>query len=80
MTMMLCPRCWNKTRPCDKCRGVGKIDDVRLSNNFLLSELLASPTAVEKGISNDPTPLEFKSWRPPRAFSSLLGTCWDLSR
>lgn len=58
--MMLCPRCWGKIKPCDKCRSSGKLDDVKLSVNFMLSEMLYSPTAVEKSISNDPTALELK--------------------
>lgn len=58
MSTMVCPRCWNKRRPCDKCTNTGKIYDVRLSANFMLSEMLYSEKAVELGISNDPTPMQ----------------------
>jgi zinc D-Ala-D-Ala carboxypeptidase len=60
MPTSICPRCWNKRRPCDKCQTTGKVEDVQLTKNFLLSELLYSPTAVEKGISNDPSPVEYQ--------------------
>ena len=53
---MECPRCWGKVKDCARCRGAGKVADRYLSPHFRLSELLASPTAKAKGLSNDPTP------------------------
>ncbi len=59
MSTMMCPRCWNKRkRPCDKCMNKGRVDDVRLSQNFSLSEMLYSEKAVELGVSNDPTSMQ----------------------
>lgn len=58
MSMMICPRCWNVVKPCDKCENTGKVLDMQLSPNFKLSELLYSRTAVEKKIPNDPSPIQ----------------------
>lgn len=56
MTTMICPRCWNhRSSFCDKCENKGKIPDVRLSKNFMLSELVVSDTAQARKIANDPT-------------------------
>src|SRR5258708_18532853 len=64
----LCPRCWghksdpSDTRdctycnPCSYCIGQGTITDIQLSENFKLSELLSSQTAVRLSIPNDPAP------------------------
>lgn len=56
LTKVICPRCWNKKRPCDRCMNTGKVDDTRLSKNFSLSEMLYSAKAIELGLPNDPTP------------------------
>lgn len=52
---ILCPRCWDKKKDCDKCDNTGHIYDAKLSKNFTLGELTDSRTAREKGIPNDPT-------------------------
>lgn len=57
MKLMSCPRCWGVQSPCDKCESKGRIEDVRLSDNFMLSELLRSTTAARLKIPNDPTPM-----------------------
>lgn len=53
---MDCPRCWGKLKDCSKCHGSGTVVDRQLSPHFRLSELLASPSAKAKGLSNDPMP------------------------
>lgn len=51
---VMCPRCWNRRQPfCDKCENEGFIDDVKLTENFFLSEFTDSPTAREKRLPND---------------------------
>jgi hypothetical protein len=58
MPSMLCPTCWGAPpsgAACGGCNGATRIDDVQLTTNFALSELLQSPTAVRKGIANTPT-------------------------
>lgn len=59
---MTCPRCWsscvdpaNHASPCAFCGGSGRADDSFLSPHFTLSEMLASQTAVRRGIPNDPS-------------------------
>jgi len=52
--MMICPRCWNKNRPCDKCEDTGYVPNVQLSDNFTLWELVRSNEAMTRGIPNDP--------------------------
>jgi zinc D-Ala-D-Ala carboxypeptidase len=63
MLKMTCPRCWNKTRPCNRCDSTGSIDDVQLSPNFRFSELVNSTTAQTRGIPNDPNPTEYARLR-----------------
>jgi putative chitinase len=57
MLTMPCPRCWQRPRevPCDLCSGSGRVADQELAPHYLLSECLASPTALRGGIPNDPT-------------------------
>lgn len=56
--LMICPRCWSVTKPCDRCQSKGWVPNLQLSANFMLHEMLASPTAIAQRISNDPSPLE----------------------
>ena len=53
---MTCPKCWSgsKKAACAHCKGVGTVDDVRLSPSFMLSEFIKSNTAKAKGIANVP--------------------------
>lgn len=55
---MTCPQCWgSKTyqgQSCSNCLGTGVVADAQLAPNFLLSELLASDTAVRHGVANVP--------------------------
>lgn len=59
---MVCPRCWSQghdpaspANPCAYCNGKGRASDTLLSPHFALSEMLASQTAVRRGIPNDPS-------------------------
>lgn len=56
--LMLCPRCWNLIKPCDGCENKGWVPNIRLSANFMLHEMLVSPTAIAQRIPNNPTPIE----------------------
>lgn len=54
--MMICPTCWGSSpKACAYCKGVGKVPDVQLSENFQLSEFLRSDAAARKGIPNTPS-------------------------
>lgn len=60
-TTMVCPACWGakkdrSRRLCKYCSAEGTVPDQQLSDNFSLSEMLYSPTAVRASIPNDPTP------------------------
>lgn len=62
MRTMICPQCWGSKKfsggPCNYCSANGYCADLQLSANFWLNEMLKSDTAVRKGISNAPTPVE----------------------
>jgi hypothetical protein len=45
------------TDTCHYCGGRGVAVDLQLTNDFWLSEMLKSDTAVRKGLPNDPTPV-----------------------
>lgn len=73
MRKILCPRCWNKIKDCDKCNNAGLIYDAQLTKNFSLGELTDSSTAREKGIANDPTIKEIE--RLKELTETLLQPC-----
>jgi hypothetical protein len=57
MITIVCPRCWNNKKvACALCEGTGHIPDIQFSTNFTLAEFVNSPTAIARGIPNDPLP------------------------
>ncbi len=73
---MLCPRCWGEgayprgtTTACGWCHGSSRVDDVQLSPNFSLGEMLRSQTAIRRGIDNAP---------PPEVVANLRALCTEL--
>ena len=48
--LMLCPRCWGSkvqllakvSKKCELCGATGRVPDMKLSKNFLLSEFVTS--------------------------------------
>lgn len=68
--MIDCPRCWGRgaqsaqvVHPCDYCDGKGQVDDVRLSPNFTLAEMVRSSTARARGLRNDPDSIQLRRLR-----------------
>jgi len=57
MSPMICPTCWAcpVVPICGECEGGGEVPDAQLSENFRLSELLHSASAVNLRLDNAPT-------------------------
>lgn len=56
---IICYRCWGSRHSfCDKCQNKGTLYDVQLSEHFSLSEFVASGTAQNLKISNEPSAIQ----------------------